>query len=74
MDSLLSNLSHLMNHREQAGDEGFSELMAQILSRWPDVGWELAPDPAAPGIDRLSLSVGDVPELSRNPSLLRNCL
>lgn len=69
MDKLLSNLSHLMNHREQAGDEGFSELMAKILSRWPDVGWELGPDLVDPGIDRLSLSVDDIPELRTNPSL-----
>jgi hypothetical protein len=63
MDELLRNLSHLMNHREQAGDEGFSELMAKILSHWPDAGWELGPDLADPGIDRLSLSVDDMPEL-----------
>jgi hypothetical protein len=68
MDKLLSDLSHLMNHREQAGD-GFSELMAQILSRWPDAGWELGPDLVAPDIDRLSLSVDDMPALRTNPSL-----
>lgn len=68
MDKLLSDLSHLMNQREQAG-EGFSKLMAQILSRWPDVGWELGPDLVAPDIDRLSLSVDDMPALRTNPSL-----
>jgi hypothetical protein len=69
LEKLLNNLSHLMNHREQAGDEGFSELMAKILSRWPEVGWELGPDLIDPGIDRLSLSVDDMPELRTNPSL-----
>jgi len=69
LDKLLNNLSHLMNHREKAGDAGFSELMAQILSQWPDVGWELGSDPVSPDIDRLSLSVDDVPELRSNPTL-----
>lgn len=73
MDELLSNLSHLMNHREQAGEEGFVELMGKILSHWPDVGWELGPDLLAPNIDRLSLSmngsINDAPELRMNPVL-----
>jgi hypothetical protein len=69
MDKLLSNLSHLMKHREQAGEEGFSELMGQILSQSPDMGWELGPDLLAPDTYRLSLSSWDVLELCTNPLL-----
>jgi hypothetical protein len=69
MDDLLSNLSHLMNHRKQVNEEAFSELMAKILSPWPEAAWELGPDLVDPDIDRLSLSVRDVPELRTNSSL-----
>jgi hypothetical protein len=69
MDELLRNLSHLMHHREQAGLEGFPELMGQILGPWADMGWELGPDLVAPGIDRLSLSLWDVLELRIDPPL-----
>lgn len=44
MDKLLTNLSHLMNHREQAGAEGFAELMGKIVGQ--DMGWETWPRPA----------------------------
>lgn len=69
MNELLKNLSHLMNHREQAGTEGFSELMGQILGQWSDIGWELGPDPVAPDIFRLSLSLWDVREMHMDPPL-----
>lgn len=69
MEELLSNLSHLMNYRKQVPEEGFSELMGKILAQWPGAGWELGPDPAAPDIDRLSLSVSGVPALQSDPSL-----
>lgn len=69
MDKLLSDLSHLMNHREQAGAEGFSELMGEILGQSYDMGWELGPDLLAPDSYRLSLSLWDVRELRTDPPL-----
>lgn len=57
MDELLENLSHLMNYREQAGEEGFVELMAAILAPWPGIAWERGPDLSDPRIERLSLSL-----------------
>lgn len=67
MDKLLTNLSHLMNHREQAGAEGFAELMGKIVGE--DMGWELGPDLLSPATYRLSLSWWDVRALDMSPPL-----
>lgn len=69
MDELLGKLAHLMNHRHEAGDDGFSELMEKILSPWPDVGWELGPDLVDPDIERLSLFLSGVLEPDAESSL-----
>lgn len=64
MDELLRNLAHLMKHRTQIDRTAFAELMGQILDSWPGVAWEFGPDPSAPHIDRLSLSVDEGAKVS----------
>ena len=38
------DLKHLLNHINQLPSEGVSEIMGEILSKTPWIGWEIGPD------------------------------
>lgn len=71
MTEIEKNLRHLMLHREKLNIGGFRDLMTQILTQIPSVGWELGSDPNNPNRDILSLTTGgDLKELTKLNSFL----
>ena len=62
MKELVEKLSLAMNRLDELGQEEFVGLVNGALEAYPDLGWELGPDPVEPGLLRLSLAVRNAPE------------
>ena len=56
MNTVLENLSHLMNHRKKLDSDGFNDLINKILCDYPSIGWELGHSLENPNITVLCLS------------------
>lgn len=62
MKQLLDKLAQAMNQLDHLGQEEFVDLVGDALQAYPDLGWELGPDPVDDKLLRLSLAVRNAPE------------
>jgi hypothetical protein len=62
MKQLLDKLAQAMNQLDHLGQEEFVGQVNGALEAYPDLGWELGPDPADSKLLRLSLAVRNAPE------------
>ena len=72
MKELLEGLTHAMNQLDHVGQEEFVGLINGALAEYPDLGWELGPDPADAGLLRLSLAVRNAPEFRERAAATGN--
>ncbi|CAN7629443.1 hypothetical protein LJR289_004706 [Pseudoduganella sp. LjRoot289] len=68
MRELLDGLAHAMNQLDHVGQEEFVGLISGALEEYPDLGWELGPDPLDANLLRLSLAVRNAPEFRERAS------
>jgi hypothetical protein len=62
MKQLLDKLAQAMTQLDSLGQEEFVALVGEALEDYPDLGWELGPDPLDGKLLRLSLAVRNAPE------------
>jgi hypothetical protein len=62
MKQLLEKLAQAMGQLDHLGQEEFVALVGEALEDYPDLGWELGPDPLDDQRLRLSLAVRNAPE------------
>lgn len=61
MKQLADKLAQVMDQLDDVDQDAFMALMADALEPYPELGWELGPDPEDGDLMRLSLVVRDAP-------------